>query len=279
MSIGRHDMTDREWRLIEPLLPRGRPGPRRRDDRQVIGGILWVLRSGAPWRDLPPSYGPYMTCYNRFNRWSKAGIWRRIMEALQGDDGDGSGGGGVRRSGEMASGARVIDTSIVRVHKHGSGARRDQGPQDIGRSRGGLTTKLHVLVDDCGGPRSLHLTPGQRADSAEALRLLEDIEAGMTVVADKAYDTNAILARIADAGATAAIPAKSTRKTPRPLDAAAYARRNVVERLFARIKEFRRAATRYEKLSRNFLSAICLIVSACILRARCRGTALIEYRA
>lgn len=87
-ALGRHDMTDREWRLIEPLLPRGRPEPRRRDDRQVSGGILWVLRSGAPWRGLPPSYSPYMTCYNRFNRWSKTGIWQRIMEVLQRDDGD-----------------------------------------------------------------------------------------------------------------------------------------------------------------------------------------------
>ena len=89
------------------------------DDRQVIGGILW---------------------------------------ALQRDDGDGTGGGRARRSGETAPRARL--TLTVRVYKHGSGARRDLAPRGVGRSRDGWTTKLHVLVDDCGGPRSLRLTPG-----------------------------------------------------------------------------------------------------------------------
>jgi transposase len=69
----RYDLTDFEWSVIEPVLPKGSPGPRRKDDRRVMSGIFWVLRTGAPWRDLPERYGPYTTAYNRFNRWRKAG--------------------------------------------------------------------------------------------------------------------------------------------------------------------------------------------------------------
>ena len=69
------DLTNIEWSIIEPMLPRNRPGPRRVDDRRVLNGIFWVLRTGAPWRDLPECYGPRTTVCNRFNRWSKAGVW------------------------------------------------------------------------------------------------------------------------------------------------------------------------------------------------------------
>ena len=78
----RYDLTDFEWSVIEPVLPRGKPGPRRKDDRRVLNGIFWVLRAGAPWRDLPNRYGPYTTAYNRFNRWRKAGVWDRLMDAV-----------------------------------------------------------------------------------------------------------------------------------------------------------------------------------------------------
>jgi transposase len=77
--MSRYDLTDFELRVIEPLLlnkPRAVP---RVDDRRVLNGIFWVLRSGAPWRDLPKRYGPRTTCYNRFVRWRKAGVWDRLM--------------------------------------------------------------------------------------------------------------------------------------------------------------------------------------------------------
>ena len=80
--MGRYDLTDFEWRVIKPLLPNKPRGVPRVDDRRVLNGILWVLRTGAPWRDLPERYGPYTTCYNRFNRWRKKGIWDRLMDAV-----------------------------------------------------------------------------------------------------------------------------------------------------------------------------------------------------
>ena len=109
MVGGRYDLTDVEWLVIEPLLPRKWRGVKRMDDRRVLNGIFWVLRSGAPWRDLPERYGPYTTVYNRFNRWRKAGLWDRLMDEItKAYEGD----------------VQMIDSSIVRVHQHAAGAKK-----------------------------------------------------------------------------------------------------------------------------------------------------------
>ena len=78
----RYELTDHEWTAIRPMLPNKPRGVPRVNDRRVLHGIFWVLRSGAPWRDLPDDFGPYTTCYNRFVRWRRAGVWGRIMDAL-----------------------------------------------------------------------------------------------------------------------------------------------------------------------------------------------------
>ena len=105
----RYDLTDFEWSVIEPILPMDRRGPKPRDNRRVLNGIFWVLRTGAPWRDLPERYGPYTSAYNRFNRWRKAGIWDHLMDAVvKAYDGN----------------VQMIDSSIVRVHQHASGAKK-----------------------------------------------------------------------------------------------------------------------------------------------------------
>src|SRR5213596_3374535 len=80
----RYELTDNEWTTIRPMLPNKPRGVPRVNDRRVLNGIFWVLRSGAPWRDLPGSFGPYTTCYNRFVRWRRAGVWAKIMNALAG---------------------------------------------------------------------------------------------------------------------------------------------------------------------------------------------------
>ena len=80
----RYALTDDEWTTIKPMLPNKPRGVPRVNDRRVLNGIFWVLRSGAPWRDLPDNFGPYTTCYNRFVRWRRAGVWTKIMNALAG---------------------------------------------------------------------------------------------------------------------------------------------------------------------------------------------------
>jgi transposase len=78
----RYELSDYEWTAIKPMLPNKPRGVPRVNDRRVLNGIFWVLRSGAPWRDLPEAFGPYTTCYNRFVRWRRAGVWSRIIDAL-----------------------------------------------------------------------------------------------------------------------------------------------------------------------------------------------------
>jgi transposase len=105
----RFDLTDKEWSIIEPLLPATRQGGERRDDRQVLNGIFYVLRTGAPWDDVPARYGPSGTIYNRFNRWAKQGIWNDIFEALQ---------------ARCPSSLEMIDSTIVKAHRAAAGAEK-----------------------------------------------------------------------------------------------------------------------------------------------------------
>ena len=95
-------LSDEEWARIEPLLPRGRKGAHRVDDRRVISGIVHMLKCGARWRDCPPEFGPYTTVYNRFNRWRKAGVWDKLMDAII-----------AAHDGKV----QMIDSSVVRVHQ------------------------------------------------------------------------------------------------------------------------------------------------------------------
>jgi transposase len=121
----RYELADYEWTAIKPMLPNKPRGVPRVNHRRVLNGIFWVLRSGAPWRDLPENFGPYTTCYNRFVRWRRAGVWAQIMNAL---------------AGAHDAAVQMLDTSIVRVHQHGACFTRNRR-QSMGRSRGGLTSK------------------------------------------------------------------------------------------------------------------------------------------
>lgn len=126
----------------------------------------------------------------------------------------------------------------------------------MGRSRGGLTTKIHALVDAEGRPVKLMLTPGQAGDAPAAATLLEDLVSGTTLIADRAYDTNAIRAFAADRGAWANIPPRSIRKGSFAFSSWVYRQRNLIERFFNRIKQFRGLATRYDRRPDNFLAAL-----------------------
>lgn len=123
----------------------------------------------------------------------------------------------------------------------------------LGRSRGGFSTKVHAVCDALGNPRRFVLTPGQQAEITQAEALLSG-ETPTCVLADKGYDSDAFLAFIADLEAEAVIPARRNRTQPRPLDPLLYAERNHIERLFNRLKHYRRLATRYDKTARNFLA-------------------------
>jgi transposase len=174
----RYELSDPEWTAIRPMLPNKPRGVPRADDRRVLNGIFWVLRSGAPWRDLPNDFGPYTTCYNRFIRWRRAGVWRRIMDAL---------------AAAHDASVQMIDTSIVRVHQHGACIVRNRN-QSMGRSRGRLTSKIHAVVDANGLPMRLGLTAGEAHDNRLADKLLSRLKSGSMLLADRGYDADWIRA-------------------------------------------------------------------------------------
>jgi transposase len=166
--IMRYELSDYGWTAIKPMLPNKPRGVQRVNDRRVLNGVFWVLRSGAPWRDLPETYGPYTTCYDRFVRWRQAGIWDQIMEALA--------------AGHDAA-VQMIDTSVARVHQH-EACIADNNHQDMGRSRGGLTSKIHAVMDTNGLPVHLALTPGETHDNRLCSVLLSALLPQTMLLAD-----------------------------------------------------------------------------------------------
>ena len=122
----RHDISDELWAKLSPLLP-GQPGQWggvAKDNRTFLNAVFWILRTGAPWRDLPPSYGNWNSVAKRFRRWVKQGIWENLLEALIDN-----------KDFEWL----IIDASHVKVHKHGCGA--VGGTQGAGRTKGGSIPK------------------------------------------------------------------------------------------------------------------------------------------
>src|SRR5438067_7013746 len=151
---------------------------------------------------------------------------------------------------------------VRRFGRRAEGSGQD-GEQAIGRSRGGLITKIHVLVDALGNPVDLMLTPGQAHDLTCAEPLLGEANPE-ALIGDKAYDADPLLDTLAQREITPVIPPKANRKTPRTCDFVLYCERNLVERFFNKLKHFRAIATRYDKLARNFLAGVQL-ASAIIL--------------
>jgi transposase len=113
MARRRYELTDKEWVIIEPLLPNKPRGVPRVDDRRVLNGILWRFRSGSPWAEIPERYGPSTTCYNRFARWRKSGVWDRLLAVVS-----------AGFNGELV----MIDSTCVRVHQHGATAKKGGHP-------------------------------------------------------------------------------------------------------------------------------------------------------
>ncbi|KFB66734.1 IS5 family transposase [Candidatus Accumulibacter vicinus] len=246
----RHELRDDPWERIKDLLPgrAGHVGVTAADNRLFVEAVLYRYRTGIPWRDRPQRFGDFRVVHIRFSRWSQSGVWKRVF----------------RGWAEEADNEWVMmDASLVRAHPHRAGALK-KGPevdQAIGRSRGGLSTKIHATVDALGNPTGFHLTPGQTHDLVGADVLLADSSAD-AVLADKADDAQKRLVEpLEKAGKQIVIPSRSTHLIQRPLDRHRYRARHLIENFFAKLKQFRAIATRYDKTARNFLGAIHLAAS------------------
>jgi transposase len=236
-------LDDKTWAAIEPLLPTVYAGARRHDDRRIVSGIVHVLRSGCRWKDCPAVYGPSTTVYNRFNRWSGRGLWQGIFDTL---------------AGTVADDTRSIDSTSIKVQRSAAGGEGGASEQAIGRSRGGRTTKIHGVADSQGRLLHFTLTAGNIADITAAHELAAKLPSNGCLIGDMGYDATNLRVDLAFRGTATVIPTNPTHKHQWYINQETYKDRNLIERVWCRIKDFRRIATRYDKLARNFASAVAL---------------------
>ena len=203
--------------------------------------MWYVLRTGIPWRDLPLCFGPWSSVYTRFRRWCASGLWLRLLALI---------------SRKPFGLIRCIDCSHIKVHRDAANTVGGQENQAMGRTKGGLNTKLAAVVDGIGRAVGLHLAPGQQHD-LPACEPLQPYLAGRWAVADRGFDSDRFRGSLASSGSHICIPPRSSRRSPFYFDRQLYRQRHVVENFFSRIKRHRRIATRYEKLAVTFHGFVC----------------------
>ena len=237
-------LSEGQMRRIEPYFPLSHGVPRV-DDRRIVSGIIFVIRNGLRWRDAPQEYGPHKTIYNRFHPLEPAG---RVQPHLRGAGGEG------RQ-------ARPVDDRCHPPQGAPNGRqplKKGDVPRRIGRTKGGLNSKLHAVCDDRGRPRVMLLSEGQMSDYKGAALMLDVLPKAKSMLGDRGYDADWFRQALADRGIAACIPSKANRKVQIPHDKALYRQRHRIENMFGRLKDWRRIHTRYDRCAHTFMSAIAL---------------------
>ncbi len=206
---------------------------------------MYVIRNGLQWKDAPSGYGPPKTLHNRFTRWSRLGVFDRIFAALEGEG--------------PKPGRIMVDATPPQGSSHcGKPAQKAALSRCIGRTKGGLNSKLHAVCDANGKPLILLLGEGQMSDHTGARHILDALSPAKTLLADRGYDSNWFREGLAEKGIEPCIPSTRTRKVPLHYDAVVYRQRHRIENMFAKLKDWRRIATRYDRCAHTFFSAICI---------------------
>lgn len=214
----RHELTDDQWERLAPLLPPQRSRTERpaNDHRTVLNGMLWVLRTGAPWRDLPERSGSWNTVASRYRRWQLAGLCDQILRTLQ----------EVAHDDTLDGSLTMIDGSNVRDHQHAAGARKS-GRRSCSRPQSrGWGSKLHLVTERSGKPIVAEVTAGQRHESPQAIPLLEQATERMwpdAVAGEKGYSASDLRNWLQAREIDAAIPYRADEGGDHAYDEEAYA--------------------------------------------------------
>ncbi|UWX62989.1 IS5 family transposase [Deinococcus rubellus] len=277
--MGRTDLTPEQWAKLEPELP-GNPrhGHAYKPHLPVINGILWRLKTGAPWRDIPERYGPWETCWDRFTRWSRDGTWKRVLVALQVKE---------DAQGKIDWDGASLDSTSCKAHRAAVGARKQPAKlgkkgalndEWLGISRGGRNSKIHVLTEGKRRPLAVLVSEGQASDPTYLLPLLDEVcirrpgpgrprKRPPMVRVDRAYGARKYRQQLRSRKIVCVCPERKDAKKarlkkgsrggrPPKFDAEADKGRQVVECNINRLKDFRALATRYEKRGHQFLAVV-----------------------
>jgi transposase len=214
--------------------------------RTMVEAMLYRMRVGCPWRDLPADFGCWNSIYQQFNRWSSKNKLMNIFNDLV-------------QQPDLEW--EFIDGSIVKAHQHSAGLPNKE-EQAIGRSVAGNTTKIHMAVDGLGFPIAFQLTSGEVHDAKAAPDFIKTLPIANYIIADKGYDSEEIREQIRQQSSIPIIPRKKNSIVGNAdIDWGLYKYRHLVENIFARLKQFRAIATRYDKLKRNYASMLAMACS------------------
>ncbi|MFI1845968.1 IS5 family transposase [Streptomyces microflavus] len=292
--MGRGDLADEKWARLKPHLPKTvQRGGRWANHRRIINGVLYRIRTGVPWRDLPARSGKWKTVYERHRRWSADGRWDKIYASVLADaDAEG------RIDWSMVS----VDSTICRAHQHAAGARkrrprvarkgrapRQHRPDEgLGRSRGGFTCKIHLVGEGGRRPLALLITPGQWADAPQLIPIMERLRVSRLgcgrsrtrpdhLGGDKAYSSRRNRRYLRRRQISHTIPEPKNQRAnrqrrgskggrPTGFDKTVYKRRNEVERTINALKSSRAVATRFDKRAYVFQGTVTVAATRLWLR-------------
>lgn len=241
------------------------------DHRRILNGILWRLHTGAPWRDIPDSYGPWETIYGRFRRWRRDGTWTRVLTHLLEN---------LEERGRLGHDLWLVDATVIRATRAAGGAEKHPhaipslgGPKRaqlkeppghaLGYSRGGFGTKVHLLVTEQGVVLGIYVTPGQQHESTVFQPLLQRLllprrrgtpSWPAKLAGDKGYSYPHIRRWLKQRHIEPVIPTRKDQPREESFDKASYRKRNRVERVIGHYKENRSLGTRYEKLAVDYVA-------------------------
>ena len=288
-------LTEAQVARMSPCFPKSRGKPRV-DDRRVLSGIIFINRNGSRWCDAPSAYGPPKTLYNRWRRWSRMGVFDRILQyliaetlaaeeeaarkkakekkmALKNAGKNKTSNKKIsrkevaRRKAVKKKAARkkqeetsiTIDSTYLKAHRTSASMLVTEGvDRQIGRCRGGLATKCHAVVDHKGRPHRLHMTAGNIADATGARVLVKDLPKAKWFPGDWGYDANRLRNALKELWIKPCIPGRKSRKTPIRYNKWLYWKRHRIENSLGRIKDWRRIAMRYDRCPTIFRSAVTL---------------------